>query len=81
MAQGQGNRKDGVRPGSQGIAGFPGSPSLCGVPRWREGGMAGIATSSFRKVGAIILRIPELKLMSFEEKKIIKDSPYLFLGF
>ncbi len=63
MAQGQGNREDGVRPGSQGIRGFPWSPSLCGVPRCREGGLAGIATSSFRKVGAIVLRIPELKLM------------------
>ncbi len=41
MGQGQGNREDGVRPGSQGIRGFPWSPSLCGVPRFREGGMAG----------------------------------------
>ncbi len=52
MGHGQGNREDGVRPGSQGIRGFPWSPSLCGVLRCREGGMAGIATSSFRKVGA-----------------------------
>ncbi len=50
--QGQGNREDGVRLGSQGLRGFPWPPSLCGVPRCREGGMAGIATSSFRKVGA-----------------------------
>ncbi len=40
MGQGQGNREDGVRPGSQGLRGFPWSPSLCGVPRCREGGMA-----------------------------------------
>ncbi len=45
MGQGQGNREDGVRPESQGLRGFPWSPSLCGVPRCREGGMAGIATS------------------------------------
>ncbi len=30
MGQGQGNREDGVRPGSQGLLGFPWSPSLCG---------------------------------------------------
>ncbi len=42
----------GVRPGSQWIRGFPLSPSLCGVPRCREGGTAGIAMSSLRKVGA-----------------------------
>ncbi len=48
----QENSEDGVRPGSQGLRGFPWSPSMCGVPRYREGGMAGIATLSFRKVGA-----------------------------
>ncbi len=47
MGQDQGNREDGIRPGSQGIGGFPLSHSLCGVPRCREGGTAGIAMSSF----------------------------------
>ncbi len=52
MGQCLGNMGDGVRPGSQGIRGFPLSPSLCGVPRCCEGGTAGIAMSYFRKVGA-----------------------------
>ncbi len=52
MGQGLGTMGDTARPGSQGIRGFPRSPSLCGVPRCREGGTAGIDTSSFRKLGA-----------------------------
>ncbi len=48
MGQGPGNKEDGVRPGSQGLRGFPWSPSLCGVPRCREEIMAGIATSPSR---------------------------------
>ncbi len=52
IEQGQGNREDGVRPGSQGPRGFLWSPSLCGVPRCREGGVTRMATLSFRKVGA-----------------------------
>ncbi len=45
MEQGQGNREDGVRPGSQGPRGFPWSPSLCGVPRCREGGVVAKRTA------------------------------------
>ncbi len=58
MGQSLGNMGDVVRPGSQGIRGFPWSPSLCGVPRCREGGTAGIATS-FRKVSRKITVLPE----------------------
>ncbi len=52
IGQSLGNMGVAVRPATLGIRGFHWSHSLCGVSRCREGGTAGIATSSFPKVGA-----------------------------
>ncbi len=52
--QGQGNREHGVRPRSQGLRGFPWSPSLCGVQRCREGGMAGTRRRPSRKLAQLL---------------------------